>query len=159
MKAGIQKIIYLSLLTLLSLLLSACGNQDSASKKQEMHKMRVKHQQLGQHLLSRELQMAVVMIESNVHNIQDGGGYQMWTASKMVDKLLILNQVAHANPDNRQNSMPSSMPRISYVKDKVKKPWQVVLVPDDHNKQIIIKAYGNDINHPVITRAVHVSTY
>lgn len=151
MKNGILRSVFFGLLGVFSLLLIGCG-QDSADTKQQKKPTPKSDRQVGAQLLSRDLKMAVIFIEANVGNIQDGGGYQMWTASKMVDKLMKLHK-----PDNSNTGSQKS--RISYVKDKVHKPWQVVLIPDDANKQIIVKAYGDNINKPVITKKIHISTY
>lgn len=142
----------------LSICLVGCGgSDDKQSKKPQTNRVKQTQLQLKQHQLTRELKMAVFTLESNVGNLQSGPGYQMWTASKMVDKLMQLNRstLSTASP----NQPTARQTTITYSKDRVEKPWQIVLIPNDSKKEIVVKAYGADTKTPMLSKKIPVSTY
>jgi PBP1b-binding outer membrane lipoprotein LpoB len=141
------------------LLISGCGDKDprDAKKKQKlMNDAKNVHQQSFKRMKEQRLRTAVRMLVVNVGNIQNGGGYQMWTATKMADKLISLSQTASQAPTGGTKANAQS---ISYTKNKVSQPWQIVLIPNDRKKQIIIMGYGGELKKPLVQTQVPVSTY
>lgn len=106
-----------------------------------------------------QLQNAVTMVQINLRNMQDGGGYQSWTPTKAVDKLVpLLNSAVSALPQNSDNPTTAAKV-ITYVKNKVVHAWQVVLIPLDDDSLILIKAYGKDTINPLIEQKIKVNKY
>lgn len=148
----------LALLALCTLL-SACGEDaDKQTTQSRLKEMKEKHHAAFAMMKQRRLVHAVTILEANVSNVQGSGGYQMWTATKMADTLVRLSKTADAHIPGEPR-VKNRMPAITYVKGHVTKPWQIVLIPDDKSKKILVKAYGDDIKKPAITKEIPVSTY
>lgn len=80
----------------------------------------------------------------------------MWTATKMTDKLLSLSKsAAQPGSDNQKSKVHQD---ISYTKNKVIQPWQIVLITNDA-KKIVIKGSGDNKKIPLLSTSVKVSTY
>lgn len=157
----------LCIITILSLCLTACGGGGSGKErvklskpamKQMIDRAKEKRGQLQAKAMDRKLRTAVILLIANIGNIQNGGGYQSWTATKMTDKVLKLSKSANA-PSPGMPKAKRLGPEITYTKGKVSQSWQIVLIPNDRAKKIKIKAYGNSTKKPIIEREVHVSTY
>lgn len=148
-------IIFASLATVM---LIGCGEAPDSKADKAYSKEQLSHSPGLAILQQKRLSYAVMMVRSNVGNLQDSGGYQMWTASKMVDALIRLSKTAGAHVPGEPRIKKQS-PEITYVKGKVTKPWQIVLIPDDIAKKIIVKAYGRDMKKPAVVREIPVSSY
>lgn len=141
-----------------SLLLAGCGEVPDSKADKEFKNEQASHSPGLAILHQKRLTYAVMMVRANVGNIKDSGGYQYWTPSKMVDALIRLSQTSGTHVPGEPRVKKQS-PEITYVKGKVTKPWQIVLIPDDKAKKIIVKAYGNQIKKPAVQREIPVSSY
>lgn len=139
-------------------LLTACGEAPGSKADKAYTKEELSHNPGLALLQQKRLSYAVMMVKANVGNLQGSGGYQMWTATKMVDALIRLSKTSGTHVPGEPRVKKQS-PEITYVKGKVTKPWQIVLIPDDAAKKIIVKAYGVDMSKPAVEREFHVSTY
>lgn len=147
-----------SIISLFSILLTACGDSPPPKNTKPIKQTVSTHSKGLAILQQKRLSYAVIMVRANVGNLQNSGGYQMWSANKMVDALIRLSKTSGAHVPGEPRVKKQS-PEISYVKGKVTKPWQIVLIPNDRAKKIVVKAYGGDISKPAIVREVPVSTY
>lgn len=98
--------------------------------------------------------LAVESVRANLGALQDGGGYQSWTAETAAAKLVTLMNAAQApGPDMPQASGQG----FTYVADKVTAPWQVVIRAD--GKSLVVAAYGSNIDQALEERTFEVSRY
>lgn len=107
-------------------------------------------------LMRQQAQMALDMVEADLGAMQDGGGYQEWTAEKAVKQLVPLLNAAQA-PEPGEPSVPGR--KFTYVKDAATGPWQVVIRLDEAQTGIVAAAYGSDTATPLATKAIAVSRY
>lgn len=107
-------------------------------------------------LARQQAQIALEMVEADLGAMQDGGGYQEWTAEKAIEQLVPLLNAAQA-PEPGEPPIPG--PRFTYVKDAATGPWQVVIKLDEAQTGIAAAAYGTDTATPLATKAIAVSRY
>ncbi len=140
-----------------TLALVGCGNDSPKEHKSKKSASQLQKAAAQFRMMKeKRLRNAVQMLVANVSNLQNAGGYQMWTASKMAKKLILISSTAgKALPGETKIKTTE----ISYAINMVTKPWQIVLVPDDHKKQIVIKGYASKISKPLFSTSVKVSTY
>ena len=105
-----------------------------------------------------QVKMAVEVVEYSLGNMQDGGGYQAWTASKAADKLVRYMNAAN-EPMPGEPKVPGIGAKIRYVKDEVTAPWQILLTPDDKTSTIKVDGYGRDTSEPLYSVEIHVSKF
>jgi hypothetical protein len=111
---------------------------------------------LSDALLHQRAEMAITMVEANLGNLQDGGGYQEWTPEKAATQLVQLMNTAQTP----EPSVPKTQNvQFTYVKDTVTDPWQVVIKADDAQSSIIVSAYGTDTAAPLLSKTITVSRY
>lgn len=140
-------------------LLNGCGEQVSSKEKKDKPGETIKtHKTALAMMQQRRLSHAVMMVRTNVGNIQESGGYQIWTATKMVRALIRLSEMADAHVPGEPR-VKQGTPNITYVKHKVSKPWEIVLIPYDKEKKIVVKAYGKVMSKPAIIREIRLSPY
>lgn len=139
----------LSLIMICSL--SACGESEKPKKQKPV----VKKVSVFDKAKETRLRFAVSTAVNNIGMMQSDVGYQSFTPDSMADKIIGLQKSA-----GRFNK-PSKPKKneISYVKGKVKKPWQVVLVPEKRTSMLIIKGYGKNIKTPIVETKVKINRY
>jgi hypothetical protein len=111
---------------------------------------------LSDALLQQRAEMAITMVEANLGNLQDGGGYQEWTPEKAATQLVQLMTSAQAPEPGYPQTHNA---QFTYVKDAVTGPWQVVIEADDAQSSIIVSAYGTDTATPLLSKTITVSRY
>ena len=146
----ISKLITFSLVSLSSLSLASCfgaggevGSALSALKQQE-------------------LEQAVFFLESNLQGLGDVG-YTQWIPSTAADELVTTMNAAgillpEEEADYREAGIKPKEP-IPYVLNQPTEAWQIVLIPDDVQQVIHIKAYGKDLETPVIEKDLPCCSY
>ncbi|OVE81446.1 hypothetical protein BVY03_03690 [bacterium K02(2017)] len=112
-------------------------------------------------VVKQQMVMAVMAIQSNLGAMQDSG-YQAWTAQKAVDKLIPLLNTA-SQPITAQEKKYAQSGRggidLKYVKNNPTGANQIVLIADDDEQSIRVEGYGNDLETPIYTDEVQVSSY
>ena len=101
--------------------------------------------------------MAIMMVESNLGSMQDGGGYQSWTAEKAAAQLVPLMNAAQAPGPDEPEEYKRLAPRFTYVADRATGPWQVVIRVEGSNLKV--EAYGSDTSKPIEQKLIPVSRY
>lgn len=111
---------------------------------------------MAANLIQRQAQIALDMVEADLGAMQDGGGYQAWSAQKAIDELVpALNAALLPEP----GEPPIPGPHFTYVKDTATGPWQVVIKLDDAQTGIVAAAYGSNTATPLATKSIAVSRY
>lgn len=107
-------------------------------------------------LLSRE----ILLIAPNIMMLREDGNFSVWTAEALIDTLLPkLNSTSlllaqEYNKNKTELSVPYQP--VTYVKNKVTHPWQIVLIPLSEQKAIRVKAYGSDLIAPVFEEDISI---
>lgn len=104
--------------------------------------------------ITRQAMMAVETVESTLGGMQDGGGYQSWTAEKAHGQIVPLLNAAMA-PLPGEPRTPG--PKFKYVDHAATAPWQVSV--EVEGEALLVKAYGSDVQKPLYQKTIRVSTY
>jgi len=108
--------------------------------------------------VKHQIMIAVESVAGTFGSMHNGGGYQRWTPQKAVDKLVPLMNSATA-PGPGDSRLPGSAGNITYVKDEVTGPWQIVLIALEKEQKIRVEGYAYDTSVPVYTKEIHVSEW
>lgn len=111
---------------------------------------------LSDTLLQQRAEMAITLVEANLGNLQESGGYQEWTPEKAATQLVHLMDTVQTSGSGEPQTHNAS---FTYVKDTPTGPWQAVIKADDAQSSIIVSAYGTDTATPLLSKTITVSRY
>lgn len=107
--------------------------------------------QIKPQLEEREAMMAVEFAVANIDALQNSGGYQNWTAEKVVEKVVPLMNSAQAPAPG---VAAGAMARFVHVAERASGPWQVVIRAEGDT--VHVEAYGSSTDRPLETRSIRV---
>lgn len=129
-------------LVFLILLIPACGRKSA-------------QEEMVDDLARTQIRQAVDGVEATLLDMQGGGGYQSWTPSNAVDRLVsTLNAATTPDPDAPQPT--GVMGKIRYVRDKPTEAYQIVLTPLESDGRIRVEGYAGDLTTPVYIKEIVV---
>jgi hypothetical protein len=110
----------------------------------------------------QELAQAIFFLEGNLGSLSEAG-YVQWTPTTAAAELVeIMNTsqilLPEEEEDYRQSGIQPKDP-IPYVLNQPTAAWQIVLIADDAQQTIQVKAYGKDLETPLIERELPCCSY
>lgn len=102
------------------------------------------------------LEKAIFFLEGNLGSLSDVG-YTQWTpttaATELVETMNVSQRLLPEEQAEYEAAGIQPQAEIPYVLNQPTGPWQIVLVPDDKQQTIHVKAYGEDLETPLIEKS------
>ncbi len=146
----IPKLIFLSWISLSSLSLAGCFGPAVESSGAISA------------LKQQELEQAVLFLESNLDSLSEVGYVQWDPTTAAAELVTTMNAALVLLPEEEADYREAGIkPKdgISYILNQPTEAWQIVLIPDDPQQTIYVKAYGKDLETPVIEKDLPCCSY